>query len=372
MNKSPVDIEKFLPYGEMLRGFAEQPFVSKTDISSLLKQRGIFINNNEKKDTIPWLMCILLSPDEFDSLRECQNTKEDNQKNNTQIISWSSELTLLDCFPDNFDINLLLDLEFSNFTLIGSPNFVPIDDEPDHLLLEFEIERRDFSKNWANTQSVFRGSLDIQKIDDGKFIKFFITHTSNETKYVATRVTKGLVKYFKERQYINQSADIESILFCQFSNDDRVKYFLSLTRDISSKILAFEDVVDIEFSPAPDLILPDEIKWMEEKIKDLRVNGKGLHEMFIMLNEKYHSYVHLYHIDAKYNFDLKGLKGKCIISIGFPEYSKTHDTKSELEVNIQNISLDNLAKNSNKNELSKAILREFDEIKLNNLKCFIK
>ena len=150
MIQPPADIDRFLPHGEMLRGFLEQPFLVKSDLNSLLRQRGVFVHLNEKKDTIPWLTNLILSPLEFDHLREAQNTKEDNPKVNTQTINWISDKTLVESVPDNFNINSVLDLEFSNFTVKGSPNFIHVDGNADHLLLEFEIERNDYSKNWAN------------------------------------------------------------------------------------------------------------------------------------------------------------------------------------------------------------------------------
>lgn len=367
MNKEPIDIDRFLPYGEMLRGFVEQPFVTKADLSDLLRRRGVFVNPNEKRETIPWLMGTLLSPDEFDTLRESQSTKEDNPKINTQTIPWSSDVALLDGVPDNFDINSVLDLEFSNFTVVGSPNFVPVDGDTDHLLLEFEIERSDYSKNWASTQSSFKGSLELQKIRDGKDVKLVVTHTANETKYVATKAAQGLVRHFKEKKHIAESSDVERILFGRFDNADRIEYFLSLTRDVSSIMLTFEDVVDIEFSPDSKSKLPDGMEWMERRIDDLKVNGKGLHETFFITNKDYHQFVHLYHMDTRYAFDYKGLKGNCVISAGFPEYGKHREAQAEFEVNVKSMSFKIPPKTIARTEVGKILLREFDRLKLESL-----
>jgi hypothetical protein len=90
MNSSPVDVERFLPFGEMLRTFVQQPFLSKADLSKLLRDRGVFINPDQKENTIPWLTSLLLSPDEFDRLREAQSSREDNQKTITQLIDWAT------------------------------------------------------------------------------------------------------------------------------------------------------------------------------------------------------------------------------------------------------------------------------------------
>lgn len=209
MNQSSVDIDRFLPYGEMLRGFLEQPFLGKADLNAMLRQRGIFIQQNDKKYTIPWITNLMISPLEFDQLRESQRTKEDSPKVNTQTVQWASDSSLLESVPDNFDINSVLDLEFSNFSVKGSPNFIPVDGNPDHLLLEFEIERNDYSKSWSNTQSTFKGSLELKKIRKGDEVKLVVTHTANETKYVANKATSGIIKHFKEKKHVGASEEVK-------------------------------------------------------------------------------------------------------------------------------------------------------------------
>lgn len=364
MNKQPVDIDRFLPYGEMLRGFVEQPFISKADLSNVLRQRGVFVNPNDKRETIPWIMSTLLSPDEFDQLRESQKAKEDNPKINTQTIPWASQDSLIDGVPDNFDINSVLDLEFSNFSVVGSPDFVPVNGDSDHLVLEFEVERNDYSKTWASTQNVFKGSLELQKIRSGKDVKLVVTHTASETKYVATKTSQGLVSHFKEKGLVSKAAEVDRILFSRFDNVERVNYFLALTRDVSSSILSFGDVVDLEFSPDSSSGLPEGMEWMEEKIEDLRVNGKGLHETLFITDSSYHPFVHLYHMDTRYSFDYKGATGSCVISAGFPEYGKVREQAAEFEANIKSISFDASPKTISRNEISKELLHEFNRLKL--------
>lgn len=367
MNKSHVDIDRFLPFGELLRGFLDQPFLSKADLASLLKQRGVFIYGGEKSDTIPWLTNLLISPAEFDLLREYQNTKEDSPKVNTQMIGWNSSESLIDSIPDHFDINSVLDLEFSNFRVIGSPNFSPVDGNPDHLVLEFEIERNDYSKNWSTTQSQFRGSLELTKVREGQDIKVVITHTASETKYVATKASQGIVRHFKEKSKIKESEEIRKIELGTFSNPARVQYFLLLSLKIKSALLKFEDIVDIEISPDPASKLPDKIEWMEERINDVKLNGKGLQYTFFVQDEQLHSYVFLYQVVARFRFDYKGVLGRCIVSIGFPEFERTKDSASELEVNVKNVSFDQPPKYLSKGDMIKVILREFDCVKVTSL-----
>jgi len=253
MNKEPIGIDQMLPSGEMLRGFMEQSFVTNNDLKKLLRNRGVFIRNSGKQISIPLLMSTILSPSEFDYLRESQNSKEDNPKIVTQTIEWDSDNNLLESLPDNFDLNSMLDLEFSNFKVNGSPNFIPVDGDPNKLKMDFSIERDDMSKNWATSKSIYSGSLEVSRITNDSEVKIVVTHTSDETKYVAIKATSNLVKHFKSNGYIQHDKEIERILFNKFSNSKRIEYLMSLSKSCNSNLLSFSDILDIEFSPDKEI-----------------------------------------------------------------------------------------------------------------------
>ena len=75
MNVEHKDINKFIPYGEMLRGYSSQNLISKADIDRILRERGIFALNQEKAYTVPILQTLLLSPKEFEELRHSFSEK---------------------------------------------------------------------------------------------------------------------------------------------------------------------------------------------------------------------------------------------------------------------------------------------------------
>ena len=368
MNKEPIDIDKILPFGEMLRGFMEQSFISKDDLKNTLRQRGVFTSSNEKQDSIPILVTTILSSDEFDYLRECQNTKEDNPKVITQSVKWESSDSLLESLPDRFDVNSVLELEFSNFSVSGTPNFVPVDGNPDHLRLDFDIEREDLARNWASNKSSFSGSLELQRVTSGDDVKLIITHTADETKYVGQKASQSIVRHFKNKNKVSESARVEKILFSRFSNTNRIKYFMSLTKGIASTILSFVDIVDIEFSPDKDQTLPESMQWMQKRIEDLKINGQALHKTFFLGESKHHDYILLYKIDVRYKFDIKGLTGQCVFSIGFPEYGKNREENSEFEVNVKSMSFDEIPRGTNRIEVKKALLKELESMKMAQFK----
>lgn len=80
-----------------------------------------------------------------------------------------------------------------------------------------------------------------------------------------------------------------------------------------------------------------------------------------------HPHVHLYHVLSRYKFDYKGLLGKCVISIGFPEYGRTKELTSELEVNVKSISFEQAPGNLTRSQVTKILLSEFDELKLRSI-----
>ncbi len=368
MNKDPSDIDQILPFGEMLRTFMEQSFVTKSDLKELLRNRGVFTCHNEKQDSIPVLMSTILSPNEFDSLRECQSIKEDNPKVVTQTIEWNSDENLLDSLPDNFNINSMLDLEYSNFKVSGSPTFIPVDGDPDKLKMDFTVEREDMSKSWASSKNIFPGSLEVSRIKEEGEVKLVVTHTANETKYVASKASSNIVKHFKKSGLIKSEKEVEKISFSKFGNSNRIKYLLSLSKNINSEILVFSDILDIEFSPDKDHPLPDELQWMEKKIDDLKLNGSSLHNTLFIKNSKYHKFINMYRVDSRFKYDIRGLTGQCVVTIHFPDYSKSKDINSELEINIKNLSYNEQPRGISKRDIKTEILKEIENHKLKNFK----
>jgi len=364
MNSPPKDVDQILPYGEMLRGFLEQPFVSKADLKELLRRRGVFICGSEKNHTIPILMTTLLSPDEFDWLLECQQTREDNIKIITQTIPWSSDKSIIETLPDNFQLSAICEDTFANYNVVGSPNFTVIDGNHNHLKIEFDVERTDMTKNWSTTKNKFAGFVELEQDVKSKKLKIVIGHTASETKSVGSKATTALINHFKTAGVVKSTDQVKKILFSSFSNDNRIKFLMDITQDSASQSLAFEDILDIEVSPDQHAILPEGIKWMQERIEDLRINGKAIHKTFFVQEHQYHKYLHLHNIEAQYQFSFGVYKGICIVGLGFPEYSKGKNLDSELEINVKSITIMNHTKGLIKSDIKKEILKEIETIKM--------
>lgn len=104
MNTEHKDIDKFIPFGEALRGFANQKFISAYELQSILKERGIFVLNTDKDYIVPFMQTLLLSPAEFDRIREAFSRKEDNEKKISRDIPFPVDAILYQ--PDMMAVNV--------------------------------------------------------------------------------------------------------------------------------------------------------------------------------------------------------------------------------------------------------------------------
>jgi hypothetical protein len=365
MQEKPQSIDVVLPFGENLRVLMEQTFISKSDLKNLLRKRGVFSGSHEKQDTIPLLMNCLLSPIEFDFLKEGWTTKEDNPKVSTQSIQWETDKKLMESLPESIQLNNIIAEEFINYSVVGAPYFVVVPDHADAVRMDFEIERKDLTKSWITNKCKFKGSVSIQNDGTNK-IHITVIHTAPETKNVGQKLTRHLTNHFKQTGSIGKSAEFERVLFSAFDNSERVNFFWDMTRNQSSGVIEFLDVVDIEFCPDTTTSLPEKINWMESHIEELKLNGKSLHETFFIKDADYHPFIELYRVDARFRFDVTGAAGFCVLSYEFPGYAKAKDIKSEMEINVVSITPEKGYKNFNRNSLKKKLLASADKIKTNS------
>lgn len=67
---STLDVETILPYSETIRPLLAGQTLSNHDLKKLLNKKGVFLSSSEKERTTPILSSCLLSPTEFEFLRE--------------------------------------------------------------------------------------------------------------------------------------------------------------------------------------------------------------------------------------------------------------------------------------------------------------
>lgn len=359
MNVEHKDIDKFIPYGEMLRGYANQSIISNAEIHRILKERGIFTLNQEKEYTVPLLQILLLSPKEFEEVRNSFSKKEDNEKAFSREINWIT--------TNNIFIPEILSVDIDDYMKKSLPTcdlkhpviFSKLNDNQNHLIAEFTLYRHDRNKSWFEQTNEFKGKVEFINENGKGHIR--ITHTAPETKDLAEQIIKVQINKYKQKGLIHQDEKPRKILFSEFSNETRFVFFYRLTTHLDTEYFTCNDIKDVSIKPEEDIALPEEIKWMD-KLKKIILSGNSLDKKDFMKDKKFHKSLVLWSIDASFTYDYKGEKGTMTLNLGFPDYSSKTD-KSEFEINISQFNTERNLGIQNKNKLKSLILSEMDKQK---------
>ena len=76
MSDEMQNVETILPFGNTLKPLvASSKVLTPSDLKNTLAQKGIFVSSYNKDETLPLLLTSLLSPQEFEELKEKQKNK---------------------------------------------------------------------------------------------------------------------------------------------------------------------------------------------------------------------------------------------------------------------------------------------------------
>ncbi len=359
MNTPHKDINKIVPFGEFLRGFINQRYITVSDLSNVLRERGIFVLNHEKDIVVPVMQNLLLSPSEFDKVRYSFSEKEDNEKKFSREIIWSTDAQIFN--PELLSVSLddFIKRRLPTCKLRRPVLFTKQDNNPNHIIAAFEIERHDMNKSWYEQTNVFHGSIEFINNNGKGHVR--ITHTAPETKELAEEILKIQVNRYKEKGIIPQTATPKKILFSEFTNENRFVFFYRLTNRLENDIFSCDNIKDISIKPEENSVLPEGISWMN-RMKKILISGEALDKTFFMKETAYHKSLILWNIDAVFSFDYKGEKGTVTLCLGFPDYNKKGQN-AEFEITIHSLNSDNRLSPRDKKKLESQLLSEMDKQK---------
>jgi len=348
MKQEHKDVNKILPYGELLRGFANQSYLVKSDLKRFLRNRGVFLNTSDKEKLVPCISTLILSPKEFDDLREYQNTKEDNFKKNSSRLNWNSTATVTDAIK-HIDLTNVLPKDGINYYLTKEPSISLNKDEKNIVKIEFEIERNDLNKSFYESTNRFTGEIEIRKISESE-IKITKSYTSSESNAVADSLIKIAENHFKAQQIVKPEQELRKILFGDFTNEDRIVFFYRLSSNMENSHFKFKDIVDMDFKPDNSESLPAEIEWMSNK-SELKLRGKQIHDTFFIKESKYNKNLQFWEMESSYDFKYALFEGSCNLVFSFKNF-QSKGNLAEFEINISNFNLNNSSDFSNKEKLT--------------------
>lgn len=363
MEKIDDNINRFLPYGESLRSILMHPTITASDIKQLLRFKGVFVNNIKDESTYPLLLSSLISPFEFEFLKEKLSSREDREKAFTRTLEWNSNDTLIKAIPDNFNIQEVIKTNFPKYKVVGTPNFVMLDGNPNMISLDFKCETENYSKAWFRSKNEFQGQVTFEKITtaDNK-VQIQIVHTSPETTEISNKVVKHLEAHFKQNGHMGSTKTIDRILYRNFTNEERMDFFLNFTD--GGDVFTFEKASYLDIGPDPSEDLPSNINWLElAKVREMKMNGEVLHEIHFIKDRNLHKYMELCEMEVLYNFSLPSVEGNCRIRLGFSGYLPKRLSNVEFVSDISRINLKDEYSNVPKSSVRKELMKEFEKMK---------
>lgn len=363
MEKIQDNINRFLPFGESLRLILQHDSIKDRERRQLLRMKGVFVNNSDEDSTFPILTTSLLSPNEFEFLKESLQAKEDREKIITRTLDWESNKNLIEAIPDDFDIQQIIKSNFPKYKVVGNPNFSMVDKNPNKISLNFKCETTNYSKAWFRGKSEFKGQVTFEKVTskDNK-VQLQIIHTSPETTDIAEKVSKNLEKHFKANSYMNPQKEIQRILFRDFSNAERIAFFLSMTE--GNEIFNFTKATYLDIGPDPNENLPDNINWLElAKVRELNINGEVLHNLPFLKDKELHKFMEIAEMEIMYNFTLPSAEGNCKIKFGFSNYFNSRIGNIELVVDIVKVVLKEEPVGITLTSIRNQLFKEFEKFK---------
>ncbi|WP_421507607.1 GapS4b family protein [Erwinia rhapontici] len=351
-----------LPSGDNLKTILSQTKISKSDVKSLLRQRGVFFSNDEKNNTVPVLMKTLISPSEFNSLIDKLKTKEQSSKISMRTLDWNSDESLIDAIGDGFDLSELIEDPFTNYEISYLSDFYVQDGL---VALDFQVKRTDLMSGWNETEQIFSGRIELEKKDDhtGKVeVNISINHTSNETKVIADKILKKLNVHLKEKGHIRHDTEILKIQFNHFSNENRIAFLNDLSKSHIQNEFYFKKIIDVDFHPDEDASFPPEMKWLEKNIEELKLKGT-LGDSVFFKNKNLHPNLKITKLVANYTMQDIDYDAECKISYEFPEYANKKNESAELVIDFKSFNGKG-ASNTKINSIKSATMKTLESRKI--------
>lgn len=358
-----LEVNKYIPFGATLQDILNHPSLSDTKLKYLLRLRGIYLEDSKNNDTYPILLSTILSPSEFEYIKENIRGKELNKKITSRPLAWHSTEELIKVIPDKIDLNKILKDVDSRQTVISQTNFAMVDGDPNKVRMQFRCLTNNYNSGWYRTKNEYEGEIIIEKVQENDKVYLRMIYTSPETLLIADLGVKHLVNDFKNKKYTKPNAEVEKILYSNFTNEERIKFFLSLTD--SSEIFEFQRATDLDIAPDRTMEMPVEIaKLMTGKVNTLKINGETLHEHYLIKENENHKYIELASIEALYNFSYHAAEGNFVVQFGFNGYFKKRLSNIEFSIDVSTVNLKDAYKGVNKDKIRLFLLQEFEKFKM--------
>ncbi len=327
------DIDKILPFGEMILPRLSSSLLTKERLKRFLSNKGIYLNSEDKQDTVPIFASLLLSPRELNELKELYVEKEDRKKEIERTVNWSNSDKTLWQAINECDIDLKNISATKNSKIVENPKFRRVDEDDNYIEVKYQIERQNTTKDLL-TGITRHDAKVILTLKDNK-LTAKMEHTSHETYKSNLKLFSKVEKDFVANDYIESK--FEKIAFGNFeSNKDRLIFLTSFLDTEHSHILKDEKLENIKIRPDETIEnLPEDLASMKGKVSNLNITGTDLDKLYYIEKEEYKKSILCEKVKIRYKFDLHIGKGHCIVDYGFHgALSKSTNYDAEFQTSI--------------------------------------
>jgi len=322
------DYERAMLWGDRLRVLLNSDHISNGEITETLKEKGIFIGSGEKSDTVPLLSACLLTPNEFTNLVEKSFVRESGKKySSSKFKLTSSDVDWKTEIQNNFD-SVIEGIKLRDDRVFASEPALSID--PDgNVRITYSVRVLDFSKDWINQEITYLGEILLKQSGNGLEIEVNKSRTSQDTNKLNDAITGAIGKFCKSKGIVTDEKP-ESILFDDFTNNERIRFFLQLT-SVNTPELSFKEIGDFEIirdQEAGALPKEERIEWMEGHVNKIQIKGSDLGKVFLLKEESYYQYYYLIRMTATYAVKFGTNAGDCGIEFAFSGKTSRDDNYS--------------------------------------------
>jgi len=354
-----TNVASMLPFGATLRPLLNDSCLSDSDINNVLKSRGVFVGDSDKKNTIPLMLTMVLSPREFEQLQEKQATKEDSPKHRNSVVKSRSNNVLTSSI-NGFAVDVDKVEKMNPDVHINSPMMFGFVSE-NQIQLEYNIVREDLTRDWVRPLSAHSGKVVVTKDTNSGEIKVCNEYTSKETDDINKKIIDDIISFLREKGEVDEK--LKTICASDFSNRERFNFMLGLAQNSEDGTFEFIEIKDVEIGPDPENPPRNPNSVIQQNVKKIIINGNGLQSNAILTNDSDKDNLLLRSIEAKYNFNCNGTRGSCILQYGFMHFFRNQNISQEFQVALAFIN----SKSGNKANLKDFVLNKFDSIKIKQL-----
>lgn len=312
---SALDPNLHVLIGHELSTFLNSGLITPGNISSLLKNNGVYVPTKNEK-TIPILSSMILAPETFHKMLAYVVNKEQRPKYRIGAVKLSSCSTnWIDALQDNYESLKQINCDVINNNIKYEKTLTLEIDQNNTAIMYYKLRRNHYNQDLLKRNVLVEGTIRIEK-KNGK-LEITSIFSSKETEELNNILIKNMSQYFFSEGLTEQESIIQ-IKFNDFTNKERIVFFNKLVKGYKSLSSGNLEMMEVMVDPEMVDKLPDdpEIEFLKGNFKGLKtLGGEELSESFFIKKIKYYPYYFIPSMDVKYDFS--DGTNHCCCTVGF-------------------------------------------------------